>query len=219
MDYFVSCEGDTEKWYLEWLQNKINGDTRTKEKVKFIFKNIMPSSFAKSNAGTFTKAMIAGTTFCRIQDIEDYSKSHIESFYKLLKSNKTAKQLFKQYNFVIGYSNYTFEVWIIAHKTQVKTVIDRSQYYKQINYAYNMNFIDNDDYKHEKNFKSILKMLSLDDVIQKALPECVRFKRQNRINNSHLIRQTHGFSYILSDPDTTLDDFIKAVLINSGIIQ
>lgn len=95
MDYFVSCEGDTEKWYLEWLQNKINEDTRTKEKVKFIFKNIMPSSFAKSNAGTFTKAMIAGTTFCRIQDIEDYSKSHIESFHNLLKSNKTAKQLFK----------------------------------------------------------------------------------------------------------------------------
>ncbi len=29
----------------------------------------------------------------------------------------------------------------------------------------------------------------------------------------------YGFNYILSNPDTTLDDFIKGVLINSGIIQ
>ena len=142
MKYFVSCEGDTERWYLEWLQSEINKDEKTKQKIEFVFKNVTPSSFAKSNNNTFTKGMIAGSTFCRIQDIEDYSEYHIKNFHALLESNKRAKQLFKGYNFYIGYSNFTFEVWIISHKAQVKSVVDRSLYYKQINSAYGENFTD-----------------------------------------------------------------------------
>lgn len=218
MKYFISCEGETERWYLEWLQIQINKDSRTKQKVEFIFKNVTPSSFAKSNNSTFTKGMIAGSTFCRIQDIEDYSDCHIKNFHSLLESSKKAKQLFKKYNFLIGYSNFTFEVWMISHKAQVKTVTNRSQYYKQINSAYGKNFIDNDDYKHEKNFASVLKMLSLDEVINNALPECSRFKTLNYQNNPQLVRSMYGFKYILSDPDTTLDEFIKLVLHNAGII-
>lgn len=218
MKYFISCEGETERWYLEWLQKEINKDDRTKQKVEFVFKNIMPSSFAKSNNNTFTKGMISGSTFCRIQDIEDYSPCHINKFHALLESNKKAKQLFKNFNFFIGYSNFTFEVWIISHKEQVRTVTDRCQYYKQINSAYGKNFLDNDDYKHKKNFDSVLKMLSLDDVINNALPECSRFKTLNYQNNRKLVLSMYGFRYILSDPDTTLDEFIKLVLHNAGII-
>ena len=36
MKYFISCEGDTERWYLEWLQKEINKDDRTKQKVEFV---------------------------------------------------------------------------------------------------------------------------------------------------------------------------------------
>lgn len=218
MKYFISCEGDTERWYLEWLQRKINGDSRTKQKVEFVFKNIMPSSFAKSNIGTFTKEMIAGSYFCRIQDIEDYSDYHIKKFEDLLESTKRARQLLKKYSFLIGYSNYTFEVWIIAHKAQVKSVANRSQYYTQINKAYNKSFVSNDDYKHKKNFESVLHMLSLDDVIKNALPECVRFRNMNYKNNKKLIQLKYGFGYIKSDPDTTLDEFIKIVLKNAGLL-
>lgn len=218
MKYFISCEGDTERWYLEWLQLEINKDDRTRQKVEFVFKNVMPSSFAKSNNSTFTKGMIAGSTFCRIQDIEDYSDHNIKKFHALLESNKKAKQLFQKYNFLIGYSNFTFEVWMISHKAQVKNITDRSQYYKQINSAYCKNFTNNDDYKHEKNFASVLKTLSLDDVINNALPECKRFKTVNHQNNQKLERSMYGFKYILSNPDTTLDEFIRFVLHNAGII-
>ena len=78
--------------------------------------------------------------------------------------------------------------------------------------------MDNDDYKHKKNFDSVLKMLSLDDVINNALPECSRFKTLNYQNNRKLMRSMYGFRYILSDPDTTLNEFIKLVLHNAGII-
>lgn len=218
MKYFISCEGKTERWYLEWLQSKINSDNRAEQKVEFVFKNVMPSSFAKSNNSTFTKEMISDSIFCRIQDIEDYSDFHLKKFHELLESTKKAKLLFKKYKFLIGYSNFTFEVWMIAHKAQVKTITDRSQYYKQINNAYGTDFADNDDFKHEKNFASVLKTLSLDDVLYKALPECERFKSFNRENSAKLQRSKFGFDYILNNPDTTLDDFIKSVLQDAGII-
>ena len=162
--------------------------------------------------------MITGSVFCRVQDIEDYSDYHIEKFHKLLESNKQAKAIFKKYNFVIGYSNFTFEVWIISHKSQVNLVTDRSLYYKQINSAYGKNFVDNKEYKHKKNFTSILETLSLDDVIKKALPECKRFKSVNRQNNPQLERSMYGFKYMLSNPDTTLDDFVELILHNAGLV-
>lgn len=78
MIYFLSCEGETERWYFEWLKNQINNDSRTKNKVDIKFKKLMPSAFAKSNAGTFTKDMLNDSIFCRIQDIEDYNDEHIK---------------------------------------------------------------------------------------------------------------------------------------------
>lgn len=33
LNYYISCEGETEKWYFEWLQTQINNDSRTKNKV------------------------------------------------------------------------------------------------------------------------------------------------------------------------------------------
>lgn len=61
-------------------------------------------------------------------------------------------------------------------------------------------------------------MLSLDDVIKNALPECVRFRNMNYKNNKNLIQLKYGFGYIKSDPDTTLDEFIKIVLKNAGLL-
>lgn len=31
--YYFSVEGETEKWYLDWLQDKINNEPATKYKV------------------------------------------------------------------------------------------------------------------------------------------------------------------------------------------
>ena len=154
MIYFLSCEGETERWYFEWLKNQINNDSRTKNKVDIKFKKLMPSAFAKSNAGTFTKDMLNDSIFCRIQDIEDYNDEHIKKFHLLLKSTKEARQRYKKISFIIGYSNFTFEVWILAHKAKVREIVDRAYYYQEINSAYNTAFINNDDYKHENNFKN-----------------------------------------------------------------
>lgn len=219
MRFYISCEGETERWYFEWLQRQINKDKRTREKIDFCFKNISPSSFAKSNKNAFTNAMIEGTKFCRVQDIEDYSECQIKAFHNLLKSNKEAKNILKKVSFIIGYSNYTFEVWIIAHKTKVKSVAHRDHYYRQINSAFGKKFENNCDYKSKSNFESILKLLTLDDVINNALPECQRFKSKNSTDDPQSKRSMYGFTYMLKEPDTTLDDFVKIILKCAEIIQ
>ena len=97
--YFISREGDTEQWYFEWLQKIINNDPRTKNKIEFKFLNVTPSSFTKSNHNTFTRDMLKGSCFCRIQDIEDYGQDRINKFKDMLKSNKDAQKLFPKYHF------------------------------------------------------------------------------------------------------------------------
>lgn len=218
MIYFLSCEGATERWYFEWLKKQINNDPRTKHKVDFRFRKLMPSAFAKSNAGTFLKDMLNGSIFCRIQDIEDYNKENIKKFHSLLKSTKEAKQQYKKISFIIGYSNLTFEVWILAHKSKVREIEDRAHYYQDINSAYNTSFVNNDDYKHENNFKNLLSQLTLNDVIQKALPECKRFVKKCYCDNPTLKRELYGFKYIQANPDTTLHDFVEEILKYAGLM-
>lgn len=101
MKVFLYCEGETERWYFEWLQNKINHDNRTKEQIKFVFKKAGPSSFAKSNRDTYTKGMLANDLYGIIQDIEDYSQENIAKFNKLLKSCKEAEKLLKKFNLLL----------------------------------------------------------------------------------------------------------------------
>ena len=31
--YYFSVEGETEKWYLKWLENLVNNDSNTKRKI------------------------------------------------------------------------------------------------------------------------------------------------------------------------------------------
>lgn len=218
MTYFISCEGKTEYWYFEWLNKQINVDPRTKRKVNFSFKNVMPSAFAKSNNGTFTKSRIAGSSFCRVQDIEDYSDEQIKKFNRLLKSTKEASQLHKKIKFEIGYSNFTFEVWIIAHKAKVKPITDRALYFQEVNKAFNTNFISNADYKHERNFKTLLSALSLNDIIYHAIPECKRFVSLSYNSNPALKREIYGYKYIQTNPDTTLHNFVEKILNYAGLV-
>ena len=170
MKYFISCEGETERWYFEWLQKEINKDSRTTQKVEFIFRNLTPSSFVKSNNSTFTKGMIEGSIFCRIQDIEDYSDFHINKLHSLFESNKKAKQLFKNYNFMIGYSNFTFEVWIMAlHNFRKIDVTKQDGKRKIIDAFINSIYLYDDHMKTVYNANGKEEVVALEDLESSTL--------------------------------------------------
>ena len=66
----------------------------------------------------------------------------------------------------LDYSNFTFELWIILHKTDCNGAkTHRKQYLPELNKAYDEKFEDLQEYKRENDFKRILKKLTIEDVI------------------------------------------------------
>lgn len=219
LNYYISCEGETEKWYFEWLQTQINNDSRTKNKVNLNpHKGRTPTDYAKSIRGAYAATSGRCKCFYRVQDIEDYNDYHINKLHELCENTKKARSITKNCEFAIAYSNFTFEVWIIAHKLQVPSIIDRIKYYEHINRAFGFKFKDNDEYKKEANFKKLLDVLTLDEVIEHALPECARIRENNEMFYKNYERQYKGLTYYLHNPDTNIDELIRSILQDAGII-
>ncbi|MDQ2087758.1 RloB family protein [Herbivorax sp. ANBcel31] len=134
--YYFSVEGETEKWYFDWLQEKINSEPDAKCKVnieKEKCKN--PKSWVKK-LKIFSKISITN-----VFDYEGNDKEHVENFKRTLKLMKEASQLGKQIKYNLGYSNFTFELWMILHKIDFnKPLSNRDQYLQYINSAYNQSF-------------------------------------------------------------------------------
>ena len=59
---------------------------------------------------------------------------------------KKAKELGKQITYKFGYSNFTFDLWIVFHKVDCNgSFTHRGQYLNPINRAYDENFESMDD--------------------------------------------------------------------------
>ena len=161
--YYLSVEGETEKWYFEHLQMLINNKEELSYTVKFDIKiNKSIISRAKSISAPYKVKVF------HICDYESNEEVHTEQFNKILKELKDVKKINKNLVYKLGYSNFSFELWIILHKIkQIGAVSHRKQYVKGINKAFDEKFQFIDDYKEEKNFKRILKKITLEDVISK----------------------------------------------------
>lgn len=151
--YYFSVEGETEKWYLDWLQDKINAEQKSKYKVSFdskVQKN--PLKRAKS------LNVLSPVHITHVFDYESDDEVHTKQFKETLDLLKETSKLGKQIKYSLGYSNFTFELWMVLHKTICNTTFaHRRQYLEPINKAYCENFENLDQYKHEGNFKRYLE--------------------------------------------------------------
>lgn len=83
--YYFSVEGETEKWYLEWLQSQINESEENNYVVKF---NIKVEKNPLSAARGYTFLELQDMT--HIFDFED--EKNEEAFKKTLDKMKEAKR-------------------------------------------------------------------------------------------------------------------------------
>ena len=128
LQYWFTVEGDTEKWYLEHVQRVLNSSDETKKTIRIESKVCKsPKSFVKNTTALITPEI---THLC---DIESNSPEHLKNFSNILSEMAFAKKQ-KKIKYELGYSNYTFDLWIILHKQQLKSSLsDRSQYLNYIN--------------------------------------------------------------------------------------
>ena len=146
--FVFTVEGETEKWYLEWLRDQINTCKSRNYNVALDVKvQQSPKKFYKS-----ANAKAAPEVF-HICDVESSDPVHIEKLQSILSEMKEAKTQ-KKIIYKLGYSNFTFELWMVLHKKNCNGILaHRRQYLDHINSAFAENFENLDQYKHEDKFK------------------------------------------------------------------
>ena len=110
---------------------------------------------------------------------------------------KAAQRIGKQITYKSGYSNFTFDLWIILHMMNCNTSFShRKQYIAPINRAFEERFENMDEFKKEGNFKRCLSKMQLSNVVdavnraKKIPPEkkthrsCCRFWRTLRTRST-----------------------------------
>ncbi len=136
-------------------------------------------------------------------------------FKIVLKEMAEAKKQ-KNIKYHLGYSNFTFELWIILHRKDCfGPFTDRKQYLSSIQQCFHEKFEDLDHYKNEAAFKRCLSKLTLDDV-RSALRRAEKITKNN-IENKKLIKIS-GYSYYYENPALSINEVVKKILMECGII-
>lgn len=210
--YYFSVEGETEQWYLKWLQGLINDATEAEYKVSFdcpVQKN--PLKRAKSIVVT------GKTDIYHISDYESDEEIHVREFRETMDNMKLAKDLGKQINYKFGYTNLTFDLWIVLHKSNCNgSLAHRRQYLQPINRAYGETFENMDDYKHENNFKRVLSQLTLQNV-KDAVERAKQIMSRNA-DNGYVLQEYKGYRYYKENPSLAIWEVIERVLLDCGLV-
>lgn len=211
LKFYFSTEGETEKWYLEHLQKLINNNKMAKYKVSFVIKTLCPVSFVK------TISILQKTKIFHFFDFESTEKEYEHRFNNILKEMKTAEKSGKSVSYYPAYTNLTFELWLILHKECLSfSITDRKNYLTYINRNFGVKYQGLKEYKKEKNFKEILKKITLDDV-QLAVKNAEKIMNNN-LENYHP-KKMYTFSWYLENPSTEAGTVIREILQKCGILE
>ena len=209
--YYFSVEGETEQWYLEWLEKCINTSNQATYKVSFqikIQKN--PLKYAKFLAIT------SPTEIWHLADYESSEDIHVRQFTEIMDNMKEATRIGKDITYRFGYSNFTFDLWIILHKTTCNgTYAHRDHYLAPLNSAYGEHFQNMDEYKHEDNFKRCLKQLELSNVID-AVNRAEKIMQEN-LKRGYTLYQYKGYQYYKENPSLNVWQIVKKILVECGL--
>lgn len=204
--YYFSVEGETEKWYLDWLQKMINACPDAKYTVKLDSK-IEKDPLARAKKIT----ILSKTEITHVFDRESEDVIHDKQFQTTLDRMKMAQEIGKNIKYSLGYSNFTFELWIILHKTDCNgTLAHRRQYLGPLNRAYGEQFENLDQYKHEDHFKRLLSKLTLEDVRQAIRRSKIIMQRNQ--NSGCVLQQYKGYKYYRENPSLSLWEQIEKIL-------
>lgn len=212
LTYFFSVEGETEKWYLDWLENQINAAPEARYKVK-IKAEVQPDPVSYGKKLT----VHSKTTVWHLSDIESSSEEDIRRVHSTLSRLKDVKNLGKAITYKWGYSNLSFDLWMILHKQSCNAELTSVDgYLSHINRAFSTHFESMKKYKEEANFRRCLRALSLDDV-KTAINSAKRIMQRNE-RDGYQLTQFKGYAYYRHNPSLDLWQPIEKILRDCGLI-
>ena len=209
--YVFTVEGETEQWYFQWLRDQINKcehrvfDVAIEVKVQQSPRKFYKSAKAKATPEVF-----------HICDVESNEPVHVDKFHSILSEMKEANEQ-KNITYSLGYSNFSFELWMVLHKRSCNGVLShRRQYLEYINRAFGERFENLDQYKHEADFKRCLGKLTLDDV-KEAVKRADVITENNQTDGKTLL-EYKGYEYFRDNPALSIHEAVKRILVECGII-
>lgn len=210
--FYFSVEGQTEQQYIQWLQNAINNSPEASCHVKLSVKvEKDPLSYIK----TFTT--ISKNEVMHLFDYESSDFEHRCQFIETLKKMKKASSSGKKVKYLLGYSNFTFELWMILHKEDCNSQLaNRTQYLSRINRAFGTNFQSLPEYKRHDNFEKILDSLTLDDV-RNAIRRSENIMSENK-TRGYTLQNQYGYKFYDQNPSLSINDCMKSVLLTCDLI-
>lgn len=210
--YFFTVDGETELWYFEWLEKQINENPDAKYRVSLKRKKKTPLKYAKSHT------VLERTEITHIFDFESEEAVHTDHFFKMLDEMKKSELLGKQIKYKSGYSNFTFELWMVLHKSDCSgSFAHRRQYLEPINRAYGEHFGNLDQYKHENDFKRVLGKLCLEDV-KNAVHRAKAITDKNE-ENGYTLHEYKTYKYYRENPSLAIWETVERILCECGIMQ
>ena len=209
--YTFTVEGETEQWYLYWLRNQINACQDAVYQVSIVASvQQSPKSYAKTVHAKSTPCI---THLC---DVESNEEKHVRKFKNILSELNAVKKE-KKISYALGYSNFTFELWMILHKSDYNgPLASRKHYLSRINKAFNENFESLAQYKEENNFKRCLSKLTLTDV-RSAVCRAKAIMERNQADGKRVISHC-SFKYYPDNPSLTIWESVAGILKDCKLI-
>ncbi len=209
----ISVEGiNCEKMYIEHLAKLINSSDSTFN-LKVAPRKMSPMQYARRNAHRPVEKQKGKKKlpYIHVQDIEDYySEFHKMKFYRIIDEMRDAEDEFK-ISYKLGYSNYTFELWMLLHVADMRYVVqDRKAYLAPINKWFHRNYADLDEFKREAEFQDILdKFVTLDSVKQ-AIRRAEKIVKQNAEDGKKK-ENYKGIVFYQDNPDVSVHEVVRLI--------
>lgn len=211
--YYFTVEGETEQWYLGWLQKAINNESSSACTVT-IDRPIQKDPLKRAKS----LVTLGKTEITHMFDYESNEEIYTTQFRATLDRMKQSQSIGKSIKYQLGYSNFTFELWMVLHKIDCSGCLThRKQYIMFINRAYEENFENLDQYKHEDNFKRVLSKLTIDDV-KNAIQRSKTIMQKNQ-ENGLVLQQYKGYRYYKENPSLSIWEVIEKILLDCGLFS
>lgn len=212
--YYLSVEGKVEKYYFQWLFEEINKNEQS-------FYNLNHFIMVRDSPIKFSKRLTTQSSVLafHITDVESTSEEHRIGFERELdemdKVTKTSRP--KIFKYQLGYSNISFELWMILHKMNCFAPANQcSDYTPLLNRAFATKFESESEFKREKEIEKVLNSLSLSDVID-AIKRAKKIMKQNEINGYKELEYKKQF-YYRENPSLSVHEIIELILKDVGIL-
>lgn len=141
---------------------------------------------------------------------KDRFKKSIEKCDKLMRDNAKKGKKKDAMKFYHAYSNVDFDLWMLLHKQDCRRTVTTTDAYKlDIRNAYGL--AKDADIKDKKVIEGMLQQITLEDVK-------LAIQRAEKIRASKLPgdAQKVGDSICYDNPDLSIHEFVKMVLVDCG---